>query len=75
MDVEHLAACLAAHCESDKEKFKEVFHWVAKNIVYDVEAYHKGVALARGVGAGLAALRTGKALCSGFADLLQRMCG
>jgi len=63
--IETLALGLTSGSTSDDEKFRTLFRWVAHNIAYQFGASGKDP---------LKVLRRKKAVCEGYASLLQALC-
>jgi hypothetical protein len=81
--VEQLAEHLAAPCGGDAEKMARVmFRWIADNVAYDVERFRQegivkesGDQVLRGDSQSPeTVMRTGLAVCEGYAKLLCAMC-
>ena len=64
-NTEELADTLTANLSTDHEKFRVLFKWVCNNITYSFAG--------KGYGAKKA-LKTRKAVCAGYSDLLHELC-
>jgi transglutaminase-like putative cysteine protease len=66
-----LAAYLAKPCQNDREKVRTVYRWVTDRIAYDVEARISGQRID---GSAAAVLQSRRAVCDGYANLVQDLC-
>jgi len=55
----------------DDEKVRAVYYWITENIGYDCTGYHNGLLISREIDD---ILRSRKAVCSGYAALMQFGC-
>jgi transglutaminase/protease-like cytokinesis protein 3 len=67
--LERLASRLVQPAQSDLEKARVIFRWIAQNINYDLDAARLG----NGGGSAEEALRNRTAVCGGFSDLFVRL--
>lgn len=90
-DREVLTQKLTAGLTTDLDKFRSIFKWIAENITYDVELFHKNIENTQKFKSNrkkLARWRTQfarqtlrntilekLAVCDGYASVLEEMCG
>nr|XP_034962817.1 kyphoscoliosis peptidase-like isoform X2 [Zootoca vivipara] len=69
--VENLVSALLQKAHSDLEKVRAIWMWICHHIEYDVEGYrNRDKAFYKPADV----LRSGKAICSGYARLFEEMC-
>ncbi|XP_070543127.1 kyphoscoliosis peptidase-like [Ptychodera flava] len=72
-DHRKLVAYLIQLAKSDTERARVIFRWIIENVSYDMESYLSGnLANTEVTPEGI--IRTGKAVCQGYANLFQYMC-
>jgi hypothetical protein len=69
-NVEELTAYLLSVAESDREKAEVIFHWIARNIDYDMEAYFEDVYFENFE----ETLERKRGVCVNFTSLFKKMC-
>ena len=69
-NVEELTAYLLSIAESDREKAEVIFHWIARNIEYDMEAYLEDIYFENFE----ETLARRRGVCANFTSLFKRMC-
>lgn len=67
---ESLSSYLCRPAKNDVEKARAIFSWIARNIAYDAAGYR---AAAYGDTSAAAVLKSGKAVCAGYANLFLRL--
>ena len=76
--VEKLAASLAADCQSEKEKARAFFVWMAEHIRYDIKTFEKSDDLSHEKWSlrqqPEQVLKTEKAVCAGYTRLYNALC-
>lgn len=76
--VEKLAASLAANCQSEKEKARAFFVWMAENIRYDIKTFEKSDDLSHEKWSlrqePEQVIKTEKAVCAGYTRLYNALC-
>ncbi|XP_003723801.2 kyphoscoliosis peptidase [Strongylocentrotus purpuratus] len=70
-DMDQLVAHLTTVANSELEKLRVIFRWVAHNTEYNVEGFRTGM---YGDNSAEAVLRTGLAVCGGYSNLMVAMC-
>ncbi|XP_074641710.1 kyphoscoliosis peptidase-like [Tubulanus polymorphus] len=68
---ESLVTYLTQGFSKDFERFRSIFRWVAENVAYDVDSFISGE---ESPSEPLDVLRTGRAVCAGYANVLRYLC-
>lgn len=71
-DLPKLVAYLTQTAANEGEKVRSFYAWMTYNIAYDMQAYNKGRQRINQSNQDI--LRRGKAVCFGYAKLMQAMC-
>jgi Transglutaminase-like superfamily len=66
-----LVRYLVLPAKNDTEKVRAIFRWISQNVDYDAKAFFEGRQI---TDEPLQVIKRGKAVCSGYARLLQNMC-
>jgi hypothetical protein len=69
--VDRLARYLKGPAKNDREKVRAIFRWVTDRITYDVESFLAGKP---GDNSTAAVLKSRKAVCEGYANLVYDLC-
>jgi hypothetical protein len=69
-DIQVMAEKITAKSNSDKEKVRAIFAWIAHNIEYDVRSFMTGRIPKSGP---MDVVRLGKGVCQGYANLFEAL--